>query len=139
MTTATQPFVNPSRVRQISFWAVTALLTFELVHGALWDINWLNKGYVYGILKHLGYPAYLATMLGIAKIAAAAVILSPGLQRLKEWAYAGVTILFLGGFVSHLIVGDGVGQFIWSLLFGLLSLLSWWLQYPSTTNLKSSL
>ena len=119
------PTRNYSRARIIGYWAVTALIAFELVYGALWDFNVLNQGYVYTVLKHLGYPLYLAGMLGACKLAAAVVILTPGLPRLKEWAYAGVVILFAGAWVSHLAVGDAPGQFIWSLLFAVLTGLSW--------------
>ena len=120
--TSTQTY---SKVRVIGYWAVTAFIAFELVYGALWDFNVLNAGYVYTVLSHLGYPLYLAAVLGACKLAAAAVILAPGFSLLKEWAYAGVVILFAGAFVSHLAVGDGPSQFIWSLLFALLTLLSW--------------
>jgi hypothetical protein len=114
-----------SKARIVAYWIVTALITFELVYGALWDFNLLNEGYVHGILKHLGYPLYLGPILGTCKLAAAVVILLPEFRLLKEWAYAGVVILFVGGFVSHLLVGDGLGQYIWSFLFGVLAISSW--------------
>ncbi|GAB3643360.1 DoxX family protein [Spirosoma arcticum] len=116
---------TPSKARLIGYWIITALITFELVYGALWDFDLLNKGYVDTILRHLGYPLYLGAILGACKLAAAVVIFMPGLLLMKEWAYAGVVILFTGGFVSHLLVGDGPGQFIWSLLFGVLAIGSW--------------
>ncbi len=121
-----------SKLRIIGYWLVTAFITFELVYGALWDFNVLNRGYVYQVLTHLGYPLYLGAILGACKLAAAAIILIPGLRLLKEWAYAGVVILFAGAFVSHLAVGDGPGQFIWSFVLGVLALLSWGLklQHP---------
>jgi DoxX-like family len=114
-----------SKARVVSYWLVTAVLTVELVHGALWDFNLLNKGYVHNILSHLGYPLYLGTMLGVCKLAATIVILLPGFLLPKEWAYTGIGILFTGGFVSHLLVGDGPVQFIWSFLFGVLAIISW--------------
>ena len=119
------PTLTHSRARVIGYWAVTGFIVFELVYGALWDFNVLNQGYVYTVLRHLGYPLYLAGVLGACKLAAAAVIVTPGLGLLKEWAYAGVVILFAGAFVSHLAVGDGPGQFIWSFLFAVLTGLSW--------------
>ena len=114
-----------SRAKRIAYWVITALIGFELIYGALWDFNVLNKGYIYGILDHLGYPLYLGAMLGVCKLLAVVVILLPGLLLLKEWAYAGLTILFAGAFVSHVIVGDNLGQSIWSLLFGILVIGSW--------------
>ena len=114
-----------SRARIITYWVVTSLIAFELVHGALWDFNLLNKGYVDAILRHLGYPLYLGAILGTCKMVAAVFILLPGFLLLKEWAYAGVSILFAGAFVSHLLVGDSVAQFVWSFLFGVLAISSW--------------
>ena len=119
-----------SKTRIIAYWLVTGLITFELVHGALWDFNLINKGYVYGVLTHLGYPLYLAAVLGACKLAAAAVMLIPGWPLLKEWAYAGVVILFGGAFGSHLLAGDGPGIFIWSLIFALMAVGSWALRPP---------
>ncbi len=48
-----------SKGRIIGYWIVTLIVTFELVQGALWDFNLINKGYVHNILHHLGYPRYL--------------------------------------------------------------------------------
>jgi hypothetical protein len=122
--TSPSPTHTHSKARVIGYWAVTGFIGFELVYGALWDFNVLNQEYVYTVLRHLGYPLYLSGVLGACKLVGAAVIVTPGLGLLKEWAYAGVVILFAGAFVSHLAVGDGPGQFIWSLLFAGLTLLS---------------
>ena len=113
------------RGRRIAYWVITALISFELVQGALWDFDLLNQGYINGILEHLGYPLYLGPVLGACKLLAVAIILVPGWLLLKEWAYAGLTILFTGAFVSHEVVGDALGQSIWSLLFGILVIGSW--------------
>jgi DoxX-like family len=113
------------KVKNIFFWIVTALLSFELVYGALWDFNVLNKGYVYEMLKHLGYPLYIAVILGVAKLAATVVILLPGFPLEKEWAYTGVVILFTGAFASHQFSGDSMAQSGFALGFAVIGLLSW--------------
>jgi hypothetical protein len=123
--THTSSIGNFAKARLIAYWIVTAMTVFELIYGALWDLNVINQGYVYQILRHLGYPIYLATILAASKLAAAAVIIIPGFRLLKEWAYAGVTILFMGAFISHLVVGDGLDKSVWPLLFGVLTLSSW--------------
>ena len=126
-----------SKAKIISYWIVTGLITFELIYGALWDFNLLNQGYVFNVLTHLGYPLYLAPILAVAKIAAAIAINLPRFYLLKEWAYAGVIILFGGAFLSHLIAGDGADQFIWSLIFGLIALASYVLR-PAGRRLSVS-
>ncbi|GAB2576909.1 DoxX family protein [Spirosoma areae] len=119
------PTRQHAKAKSIAYWIITAFLTFELIYGALWDFNVLNQGYVYNILTHLGYPIYLGTILGVCKLIAALIILIPGFLLLKEWVYAGVVILFAGAFMSHLVVEDGPGQSVWSLLFGVLAVCSW--------------
>ncbi len=63
-------------------------------------------------LTALGYPLYLMKILGVAKIAGIIVIAIPGVLRLKEWAYAGLAIDFLGAFASHVLNGDGPDLFM---------------------------
>lgn len=59
-------------------------------------------------LKHLGYPPYFANLLAVGKLAGVAVLLAPGLGKLKEWAYAGFAITVLSASYSHLSSGDGL-------------------------------
>jgi hypothetical protein len=54
-----------------------------------------------------GYPQHLRVVLGIAKPAAAIVLLWPGLPLLKEWAYAGATFAWVMAFISAWSSGEG--------------------------------
>jgi hypothetical protein len=58
------------------------------------------------IFAHLGYPPYLLPFLGTAKILGVAAVLAPGIPRVKEWAFAGLTFDVTGALYSHLSVGD---------------------------------
>jgi len=58
------------------------------------------------VFSHLGYPPYLLLFLGTAKILGVAAVLTPGIPRLKEWAFAGLTFDLTGALYSHLSVGD---------------------------------
>jgi hypothetical protein len=58
------------------------------------------------VFGHLGYPGYLLPFLGTAKLLGVAVVLAPGLRRIKEWAFAGLTFDLIGALYSHLSVGD---------------------------------
>ena len=57
---------------------------------------------------HLGYPAYFANLLGVAKLLGVCALLLPGLARVKEWAYAGFAIVIVSASYSHLSSGDGL-------------------------------
>jgi hypothetical protein len=57
--------------------------------------------------RHLGYPQHLRLVLGVAKPAAAILLLLPGLPLVKEWAYTGVAIAWTMAFIAHWRAGDG--------------------------------
>jgi hypothetical protein len=57
-------------------------------------------------LVHLGYPEYLLTIVGIAKILGSFAIIQNKFKAVKEWAFAGFTINALGAFGSRFFVGD---------------------------------
>jgi hypothetical protein len=60
------------------------------------------------VFAHLGYPAYLLPFIGVAKILGVIAVWLPGVPRLREWAYAGLSIDVIGAFYSHISVGDPV-------------------------------
>lgn len=130
-TTIFNLLIGNSKAKQWVYWIATIFLAFELFFGATWDFNLLNKGFVSGILTHLGYPAYLSFILGCAKILAGIAILMPGYRLLKEWAYAGAFFLFAGACASHLIVRDPLVNAIYPSILAIFTLLSWWLR-PGT-------
>jgi hypothetical protein len=61
----------------------------------------------------------------VAKLVAAAILLAPGLGRLKEWAYAGVLINMLGATASQLADRQPLGNAVPPLAFACLALVSW--------------
>ena len=91
--------------RNIGYWAATGLLAFVYTGSGIADLAHASR--VMSTVAHLGYPPYLPTLLGVAKLLAVAVLLSPGRPRLKEWAYAGVAIDLTGALFSHLNLGEG--------------------------------
>jgi hypothetical protein len=40
------------------------------------------------------------------------ILLTPGLNPIKEWAYAGAIITYISAVASHRTVGDGIGTFV---------------------------
>jgi hypothetical protein len=57
---------------------------------------------------HLGFPAYLLIILGVAKALGAVALVQNRAMTLREWAYAGFTINLIGAIASHLFSGDGI-------------------------------
>jgi len=57
--------------------------------------------------RHLGLPEWFRWELSIANIIAGLIILFPFFgQRLKEWAYVGLGIVYISALIAHLSV-DG--------------------------------
>lgn len=85
-------------------WIVTGLMAALMLLSAVPDV--LRIPGALQVFSHLGYPPYLLPFLGTAKILGVAAVLVPGLSRLKEWAFAGLTIDVTGALYSHLSIGD---------------------------------
>ena len=115
-------------VRGIVHW-LSAPVLLETIVGAQWDLG--RTPYVSDTLMHLGYPLYLLTIMGVAKVLAVVALLAPGLPRLKEWAYAGVVFVYLGAASSHFAVGDPTDQVVVPTMFAVVALLSWATRPPA--------
>jgi hypothetical protein len=105
-------------VRKIVYWTSTAIVAAMLLSALSYLTG--NPQVVYGFTK-AGYPQHLRMILGIAKPAAAIVLLLPGFALLKEWAYAGAAFAWVMAIIAHYSAGDGVQ--IWSIPLALLVLL----------------
>lgn len=93
-------------LQRTSYWIFTALAVLWLLAGGIFDM--LHEPGAVAILHTLGYPAYVCTILGPAKLLAVCAILYPRTRLLREWAYAGVTFNMIGAFCSHIAVRDAI-------------------------------
>jgi len=91
-------------IRSVFYWVSTAIISLML----LLAVTYLTGGpeVAAGFTK-VGYPQHLRIVLGFAKPAAALVLLLPGLARLKEWAYAGVTFALIMATIANRAAGEG--------------------------------
>jgi hypothetical protein len=112
-----------SLIRPLAFWAATLIIAYELVAGSVWNL--LPTEFVAAQLHHLGYPHYLAYILGAWQAAAAVAIIAPRLPLIKEWAYVGCFFLWSGAVVSHWVLGDPVTTWWVPLTFGSCAVASW--------------
>src|SRR3712207_4585913 len=73
---------------KIAYWTLTGLFGLMMLASGVMYLSG-NPQPVEGF-RHLGYPDYFRTLLGIAKILGAVALLVPVVPRtLREWAYAG--------------------------------------------------
>jgi hypothetical protein len=92
--------------RKIIYWIATGFIA--CVMGVSGGLAIMHAAPMMKALAHLGYPAYFSNLLGIGKLAGLSVLLTPGLLRLKEWAYVGFGIVILSACYSHFSSGDGL-------------------------------
>jgi hypothetical protein len=90
-----------------------------------------------GVTRHLGYPDYFMTILGVSYVLAGLALLAPGVPRLREWAYAGLVFNYTGAAVSHLAARDGPETLIAPIMFGILTIASWSLHPPDRRELSA--
>ena len=95
--------------RKIIYWISTVIVALML----LFALSYLtgNEQVTSGFVK-AGYPQHLRIVLGLAKPAAAIVLLMPGLALLKEWAYAGVAFTWIMAFISARASGEAMELWI---------------------------
>lgn len=93
------------KIKQIVYWTATVLIALMmLVSGAVY----LTQTSVVGEeFTSLGFPLYIIVPLGIAKAAAAIVLLNNRFKKLVEWAYAGLFFDFILALSAHSMLGDG--------------------------------
>ena len=105
-------------VRKAAYWITTVIVSLMLLFALTYLTG--SEEVVSGFAK-AGYPQHLRLVLGIAKPAAAIVLLLPGLALLKEWAYFGAGFTWTMATIAHYTAGDGVQ--VWSIPLTLLILL----------------
>ncbi len=118
------------KAKKIAYWIFTIWLALGLVSTGV--VQTLHVDEEIQFILDLGYPEYLLTLLGISKILAAIAVLLPGIPRLKEWAYAGVSFTMLGALYSHVASGHAEGMFPPLLLLALTAI-SWYTRPASRT------
>jgi uncharacterized membrane protein YphA (DoxX/SURF4 family) len=92
------------------YWIATIIFALMMIMDGFGGITQQEAGKE--VLKHLGYPMYLLIIVGIAKLLGAISILQHKYTAIKEWAYAGFAINFIGAFASRAFVGDGISLLI---------------------------
>jgi hypothetical protein len=135
MTRATR-LAERATATTVAYWAFTTAMVAESAAGGTMDL--LRMAPFYPLMIQLGYPSYLATILGIAKLLAAVILLAPGLPRLKEWAYAGIMINMIGAAASNAATHQSTGSTLTPLVFAVIAMLSWALRPASRRLFNTS-
>lgn len=96
------------------YWVFTIFFAILLLLDAIGGITRQEGGQE--VMRHLGYPMYLLSIAGYAKLLAVIALLQNKFITLKEWAFAGITINFIGAFASRAFVGDSFFETVFPLI-----------------------
>jgi hypothetical protein len=118
--------MNPKTLNLL-YWIFTILFAGLMIFSAVGGIQ-PNADTIKMMHDGMGYPIYFIQFISVAKVLGAIVILIPGLNRIKEWAYAGL-FFDLAGAIYSLTVAFGfsapmLGMLIW-VIAGALSYYYW--------------
>jgi hypothetical protein len=112
-----------SKGTAIAYWIATSLFALQMGFTAYAQ---LCLPQVAQVFARLGFPEYFRIELSWLKLAGIVVLLLPmAPARLKEWAYAGFTIVLASALIAHLAVGDDAAKWSWSVGTFLLGALSY--------------
>lgn len=103
------------KMLKISYWIVTIIFVAFFIFDGIVKIIQIDQAKE--IMIHLGYPLYILSILGVASILGSIAIIQTKFYTIKEWAYAGFTIKFLGASASRAFAMDGFMLIISPLVF----------------------
>jgi hypothetical protein len=126
--------MKPKTIR-IIYWTVTILFALAMLMDGIVGVMQVEQGKE--IMVHLGYPIYILTILGVAKILGAIGIVQGASRTLKEWAFAGFTFHFLGACASRAFAGDSITLIISPLIFMTVMFVTYFL-WKKTEQLKAA-
>ncbi|BDU26454.1 DoxX family protein [Flavobacterium sp. GSB-24] len=109
---------------KIIYWIATLWLALGMASTGI--VQLIQNKEETEMMKHLGYPLYFLTLLGVWKLLGVIAILIPKFGLLKEWAYAGFFFAMSGAVVSHLACGDGAKELFGPFLLIVLTIFSWY-------------
>ena len=87
---------------KIWYWVTTLIFAGFMIFSAIPDV--METKEAVDMITGLGYPKFFVAFIGVAKLIGAIVILIPGLNRIKEWAYAGLFFDLFGATYSAIAV-----------------------------------
>ena len=94
----------------LGYWIATGLFCLAFAGGGL--AHFTHQPMMAEGMERLGFPAYVMTILGAAKLLGVAALLAPARPLLKEWAYAGFSFNLLGALASHAFAGDPARELV---------------------------
>lgn len=106
----------------IIYWSTTGIVSAMMLFSAF---MYMTKAEVKEGFTLMGFRSFFRVELAVAKVIGAIVLMAPISMVLKEWAYAGFTIVFISAFIAHTAEGHPVSKRIPPLVFLVLLMVSY--------------
>ncbi|MDB5189080.1 MAG: DoxX family protein [Parcubacteria group bacterium] len=104
-----------TKTRSILYWVTISLLCLWLIADGLAGVFHVAAGA--DSLTQLGYPLYVLTITGVAKIIGAIAIFQNKYRTIKEWAFAGYAIDCIGAAASWFFIQGSPINIVMPLVF----------------------
>jgi uncharacterized membrane protein YphA (DoxX/SURF4 family) len=101
------------KATNITYWVLTILFGGFMLFSGIGNAM-CNADSIKLLHDAMGYPIYIISFLGIAKILGVIGILVPRFPRIKEWAYAGLMFDLIGATYSFMALG---GEMVSGIVF----------------------
>lgn len=103
---------------KIIYWIATGLVAAGMGMSAYMYLT--KNPELVSSFQSIGFPVFFISILGVAKLLGAIVLVAPAPQRLKEWAYAGFIFVFIGATWTHIATGTSfIGPLVFLLILGI--------------------
>ncbi len=117
-----------NRTTNIIYWVSTIIFAGLMIFSAVGGLQPSQQA-IQILHDGLGYPVYFIQFISFAKLLGSIAILIPGLNRIKEWAYAGLFFDLAGAVYSGIASSGKFDPMILTLLAwilpGILSYYFW--------------
>ena len=107
---------------KIIYWITTGIIGLMMLFSGS---QYFTNPQAAAAFAHFGFPDYFRIELGSAKILGVFALLIPQIPtRIKEWAYAGFSIIFISASIAHFCSGDAIAFVISPMIFLILLVVS---------------
>lgn len=110
------------QMETIIYWSTTGIVSAMMLFSAF---MYVTKPEVKEGFTQMGFRGFFRVELAIAKVIGAVVLIVPMSIILKEWAYAGFTIVFISAFIAHTAEGHPISKRMAPIVFMVLLMISY--------------
>jgi len=94
------------KYKKIIYWTLTVIFAGMMLFSSFLYLS--HQPAIVQAFRGLGYPEYILSLLGTAKLIGVISLVQTRFSTLREWAYAGFSINLVAASWSHLAMGQPI-------------------------------